>query len=570
MDDDFAALFFDDNDADVTMGGLGAHKTASASSLGSMGSMHGSPTSTSASSVSLTAAGHGQEPNASSEASSGGPKLHHSPRPPSLRLGVEPAADHMSPLQPLPYSPPPPLVSTQQQQQQQPQQQQQHIGYQYVHQNQRQQPVIPPGFVMGIAPSSDVNLTVGGSGAAGGHEIRSRMQQQQQLWLQQQHKAKGKSERAPKLSLLPPPGPSMSFRTSMRNSNQLASSMFGRFSQPPRNSAAAAVAAQGRTYKTASKPNKSKFTSVKSTTKKTRGKSVASKAKKASSTDGTPAEVAVAATAKSASNEKQLLEGKTDIQAKKKRRGTKNSGATQGDIRERKRLHNAAEKRRQQKISAQIEDLKITVQTASGQDIPRGRAHVLAATHAFLTKILMANQQVMLHKNHLELELSSLRKQLVQKPNVPTPTPSPPLITGNGPNGDLRTRVGDEEPLAMDVDGEIVSGTDNNDTSNSTTEGDQGARAFSAGLGRRPQPISVQGAEHNESSIQMFRRLECSMSTVIFEIDRNFNICYVSPGSRYFTGEPPRLLLGKNFQNMIHHEDVRRVRPKFRALLQQG
>jgi hypothetical protein len=145
------------------------------------------------------------------------------------------------------------------------------------------------------------------------------MQQQQQLWLQQQHKAKGKSERAPKLSLLPPPGPSMSFRTSMRNSNQLASSMFGRFSQPPRNSAAAAVAAQGRTYKTASKPNKSKFTSVKSTTKKTRGKSVASKAKKASSTDGTPAEVAVAATAKSASNEKQLLEGKTDIQAKKKK-----------------------------------------------------------------------------------------------------------------------------------------------------------------------------------------------------------------------------------------------------------
>ena len=41
-------------------------------------------------------------------------------------------------------------------------------------------------------------------------------------------------------------------------------------------------------------------------------------------------------------------------------------------------------------------------------------------------------------------------------------------------------------------------------------------------------------------------------------------------GIRYFTGETPRLLIGKNFCNMIHKEDVKRVRPKFRALLQQG
>jgi PAS domain S-box-containing protein len=68
----------------------------------------------------------------------------------------------------------------------------------------------------------------------------------------------------------------------------------------------------------------------------------------------------------------------------------------------------------------------------------------------------------------------------------------------------------------------------------------------------------------------MFRRLECSLSVVIIEMDRNFNVCYVSPGIRYFTGETPRLLIGKNFCNMIHKEDVKRVRPKFRALLQQG
>ena len=207
----------------------------------------------------------------------------------------------------------------------------------------------------------------------------------------------------------------MSFRTSMRNSNQLASSMFGRFSQPPRNSAAAAVAAQGRTYKTASKP-------AKSTSRKPRKKAANSKASKASSAKNAAANAAAVATAKPTTNGQQLH--KTDIQAKKKRRGTKTSVATQGDIRERKRLHNAAEKRRQQKISAQIEDLKITVQNASGQDIPRGRAHVLAATHAFLTKILMTNQQVLLHKNHLELELSSLRKQLAQVSSAPTPMPS--------------------------------------------------------------------------------------------------------------------------------------------------
>ena len=58
--------------------------------------------------------------------------------------------------------------------------------------------------------------------------------------------------------------------------------------------------------------------------------------------------------------------------------------------------------------------------------------------------------------------------------------------------------------------------------------------------------IDTRGQADNGKCIQMFRRLECSLSVVIIEMDRNFNICYVSPGIRYFTGETPRLLIGKN------------------------
>jgi len=82
--------------------------------------------------------------------------------------------------------------------------------------------------------------------------------------------------------------------------------------------------------------------------------------------------------------------------------------------------------------------------------------------------------------------------------------------------------------------------------------------------------VDTRGQADNGKCIQMFRRLECSLSVVIIEMDRNFNICYVSPGIRYFTGETPRLLIGKFFCNTIHKEDVKRVRPKFRELLQQG
>lgn len=214
-------------------------------------------------------------------------------------------------------------------------------------------------------------------------------------------------------------------------------------------------------------------------------------------------------------------------QPRKKQRGVKKNGVSaksQDDasgvssqesvIQEKKRLHNAAEKRRQQKISSQIEDLKNTVQSSSGQVIPRGRAHVLAATHTFLKSLLARNQQITSKNQHLEYEIQSLRKQMKLPPRNDV-----------GENGDLRT-----------IDGGSMN------------------------------PYELK----NNTSIQMFQRLECSISTVIMEMDRNLNICYVSRGIRYLTGETPRLLIGKNFQNMIHHEDVRRVRPKFRALLQKG
>jgi PAS domain-containing protein len=335
--------------------------------------------------------------------------------------------------------------------------------------------------------------------------------------------------------------------------------------------------------KSASKSAKSK--SAKSASRKPRKKAVTSKALKATSVNGAPPNAAAAAVAAMTAANQHLPKGadtgnalNTDSQAKKKRRGVTKDEV--GDVRERKRLHNAAEKRRQQKISAQIEDLKVTVQTASGQDIPRGRAHVLAATHAFLAKILTTNQQVIAHQSRLEFEVSSLRKQLALLSGASTPTP-PPII-GGASNGDIGPKTG-AGPTAMDVDDRSISasGTQSHVMDNSVADGGEDMRVFSSRMGRRPQPINVVqleqhmrgsniGPAENGASIQMFRRLECSMSTVILEMDRNFNICYASPGSRYFTGEMPRLLIGKNFQNMIHHEDVRRVRPKFRALLQQG
>jgi len=101
-----------------------------------------------------------------------------------------------------------------------------------------------------------------------------------------------------------------------------------------------------------------------------------------------------------------------NVPTRKKRRGS--SDGTVTDIGEKKRLHNAAEKRRQQKISQQIEDLKATVQLASGKKIPRGRAHVLSATHTFLGTVLTNNEQMLLKQNQLMFENDALRQQLTQ------------------------------------------------------------------------------------------------------------------------------------------------------------
>jgi hypothetical protein len=93
---------------------------------------------------------------------------------------------------------------------------------------------------------------------------------------------------------------------------------------------------------------------------------------------------------------------------------------------------------------------------------------------------------------------------------------------------------------------------------------------FSLGLMGHSTKVDSRSQADDRRCMEMYRRIECSWSLVVFEMDRNFNVCYVSPGIRYFTGETPRLLIGKNFCNMIHKEDVKRVRPKFRDLINQA
>ena len=192
----------------------------------------------------------------------------------------------------------------------------------------------------------------------------------------------------------------------------------------------------------------------------------------------------------------------------------------------------------------------MTVQNASGKEIQRGRAHVLAATHAYLTKLLATNHQMVAQNKRLEFEVSALRKQLSRTSGVSTPAPM--SMSNNTSHHNIVSATGEVGQSQMDVDSQVES----------RTTGDE------SDMGQRMASGSV--SQQEDRNVQMLRRLECSMSEITFEIDRSFNICYVSPGIRYFTGEMPRLLVGKNFQNTIHHEDVRRIKPKFRALLQQG
>lgn len=224
--------------------------------------------------------------------------------------------------------------------------------------------------------------------------------------------------------------------------------------------------------------------------------------------------------------------------ALKKRR--KDGGLT---AQEKKKLHNAAEKRRQQKIKVQVEEIKQLVESVSGQQIARGRAHVLAATFELLKQLTDEREMLRRAKNTLEAQVRSIRKS----PPVPPQRPTSFSSAGVPPMAPV--------PVAPVLQSSQASG---GAVQHSYQRPSSMPRGMSAGdIGTRGDPIQ---------QAMMMRRLAVSSSECFIELDQNLTILHMSEGCRAVTGHVPQELVGKRFHDIAHPSDLRTIQSHFRGL----
>ena len=197
------------------------------------------------------------------------------------------------------------------------------------------------------------------------------------------------------------------------------------------------------------------------------------------------------------------------------------------DIIEKKRLHAAAEKKRQQKISLQIQKLKEMIEGVTGESVGKARHQILGAACKFVSEALEE------------------KKKRVEEAT------SPRSSIGNGKGG---TATGELPPVRVrkspKTEEVILSLRRLNFI-------DKKALSFSGFSSLQRSRRST------DLSLQFLMRIEMSAAERFLELDQNLIVQYASTGVR--SGRSMNML-GRHYIALVHIEDRDRVESYMKAL----